>query len=149
MAKGVAFEGFVHCTWSAEAFLVSNFFFCFFGEEGCRNSVFGRMTRLRTDGPPRNHDRLQRLSYLFTKRHGGSFHNTYISNCLSIPGTSNKFFFPLKCPVRLRCPPASCQIGTENSFLRIKRPKHESDHSPVTSTDINNALSYAPLSPMP
>ena len=124
-------------------------FFCFWGEEGCRNSVVGIVTRLRTDGPPRNHDKPRRLSYLFIKRHGRSFHNTYISNCLSISGTGNRFLCFLKCSVRLRCPPASCQIGTENSFLRIKRPEHESDHSPVTSTDINNALSYAPLPPVP
>jgi len=124
-------------------------FFLFFGEEGCRNSVVGIWTRLRADGPPRNHDKPQRLSYLFTKRHCGSFHNTYISNCTSIPGTGNRFFCSLKCPFRLRCPPVSCQIGTENFFLRIKRPEHEYDHSPVTSTDINNALSYTPLPPIP
>ena len=139
-AKGVAFEGFVHWSWSAEAFRVS--IFLFFGEEGYRNSVVGIVTRLRADESPWNHDKPQRFSYLLTKWHGVSFHNTYISNCLSIPGTDNRLFRSLKYPVRLKYPPTSCQIGTENSFLRMKRPDHESDHSPVSSTDLNNAPSY-------
>jgi hypothetical protein len=38
--------------------------------------------------------------------------------------------------------PASYSMGNRNSFLGVKRPGREADHSPPSSAEVKNALSY-------
>jgi len=38
--------------------------------------------------------------------------------------------------------PASCPMGTGGSYLGVKRPGHEADHSPPSSAEVINAWSY-------
>jgi hypothetical protein len=40
--------------------------------------------------------------------------------------------------------PASYPMGTRDSFLRVKRPGREADHSPPFSTEVKNAWNYTP-----
>jgi len=38
--------------------------------------------------------------------------------------------------------PASYPMGTGGSFLGVKRPEHEADHSPPSSAEIKSPWSY-------
>jgi len=38
--------------------------------------------------------------------------------------------------------PASCPMGTGGFFLGVNRPRHQADHSPLSSAEVNKAWCY-------
>jgi hypothetical protein len=57
-------------------------------------------------------------------------------------GGGCEFFSSPSRPEWLCGPPAFYPVGTRGSFLGVKRPGREADHSPPSSTEVKNAWSY-------
>jgi hypothetical protein len=63
----------------------------------------------------------------------------------SIPSRIKRSFSSPKHPDQLWIPPSLLLNDYLGSFLEVKQPGHEMDHSPPTSAEIKNEWDYIPI----
>jgi len=65
----------------------------------------------------------------------------------SIPSRNKISFSSPKHPDQLWIPPSLLFNDYLGSFLEVKQPGHETDHSPPTIAEIKNEWNYIPIAP--